>query len=361
MKKLFYITIGFLIILPLTSYADSGACSWHGGVDCAAGPGIYGQVICNDGWTGSSVSYSSMSECQPTTTDSCTSLLPDCDPSSYDTLISQAEGNAAAQCVANGLAGSSACNPEQAAQPYIEAKAACEVQTAAYQSCLNAQQQLWQQEQQQQQNSPLVLCAKVGGYLDSNGQCQCPSGDVYSKTQNQCIPANSYCTSLYGPNSYADLSNNTCACSSGYIFQNGECITQNEACQNIYGQSAFANPDGSCACPAEETPDAVNHLCIYKSPATTQTASVDQATQVEQTNTVSIPPKETVQSIPVTQTAPILTTNLPIQANRLHSSSTTNKTEATSSTNQSETTTQTNFLQKITVLLSSFWKRILSF
>ena len=44
--------------------ANSGACSYHKGVNCAAGPGVNGQVICNDGWTGSSVSYDSMLECQ---------------------------------------------------------------------------------------------------------------------------------------------------------------------------------------------------------------------------------------------------------------------------------------------------------
>lgn len=35
----------------------SGACSGHGGVNCAAGPDADGSVICADGWQGSSVSY----------------------------------------------------------------------------------------------------------------------------------------------------------------------------------------------------------------------------------------------------------------------------------------------------------------
>lgn len=43
--------------------AASGACSGHGGVDCSAGSHWDGSVICNDGWAGSSVQYSSMKEC----------------------------------------------------------------------------------------------------------------------------------------------------------------------------------------------------------------------------------------------------------------------------------------------------------
>lgn len=37
--------------------SSSGACSGHRGVNCDAGPDSDGSVICNDGWTGSSVMY----------------------------------------------------------------------------------------------------------------------------------------------------------------------------------------------------------------------------------------------------------------------------------------------------------------
>src|SRR5690606_993845 len=46
-----------------SALATSGACSGHGGVDCSSSPTLYGNVICNDGWTGSSVLYSSVAEC----------------------------------------------------------------------------------------------------------------------------------------------------------------------------------------------------------------------------------------------------------------------------------------------------------
>jgi len=37
--------------------ATSGECSWHGGVNCAAGADWDGSAICNDGWKDSSESF----------------------------------------------------------------------------------------------------------------------------------------------------------------------------------------------------------------------------------------------------------------------------------------------------------------
>ncbi len=45
--------------------ASSGACSGHDGVNCSVGNDSDGSVICNDGWTGSSVSF--VSECSAST------------------------------------------------------------------------------------------------------------------------------------------------------------------------------------------------------------------------------------------------------------------------------------------------------
>lgn len=63
MKKL-VLLFSLLALLPVSVFATSGACSGHGGVSCSAGRDSDGSVICNDGWRGSSVSYSSMVMCQ---------------------------------------------------------------------------------------------------------------------------------------------------------------------------------------------------------------------------------------------------------------------------------------------------------
>jgi len=74
MKKI-GLVFSILIVLGIASpaLADSGACSDHNGVNCSAGAGIYGQVICNDGWDGSSVSFSFTDICLNTQQPECTS------------------------------------------------------------------------------------------------------------------------------------------------------------------------------------------------------------------------------------------------------------------------------------------------
>jgi hypothetical protein len=63
MKKIILCLV-VMILGSSQAYARSGACSGHGGVNCAAGSDYDGSVICSDGWRNSSVSYSSMVKCQ---------------------------------------------------------------------------------------------------------------------------------------------------------------------------------------------------------------------------------------------------------------------------------------------------------
>jgi len=67
MKK--YLLISIILIAPNISFATSGACSSHMGVNCSAGPSVYGKVMCNDGWINSSINFSDAIEC--TTQNSC--------------------------------------------------------------------------------------------------------------------------------------------------------------------------------------------------------------------------------------------------------------------------------------------------
>lgn len=61
-KKLFALII--FLFLPNISIATSGACSYHGGVNCSYGSTSTGKVMCNDGWTNSSVYFSDAEECK---------------------------------------------------------------------------------------------------------------------------------------------------------------------------------------------------------------------------------------------------------------------------------------------------------
>lgn len=61
MKKNLFIVCLFLCCLNNVN-ATRGCCSGHGGVGCSRKQSN-GNVVCNDGWTGSSCSYSSMVKC----------------------------------------------------------------------------------------------------------------------------------------------------------------------------------------------------------------------------------------------------------------------------------------------------------
>ncbi len=54
----------FLFLTPGTTFAASGACSSHNGVNCLMGRQENGTVHCNDGWTDSAVSYDFTVMCQ---------------------------------------------------------------------------------------------------------------------------------------------------------------------------------------------------------------------------------------------------------------------------------------------------------
>ena len=58
-----------LLFIPISLNATSGACSWHGGVDCSRGWQAEGIVYCNDGWTDSMVKYDFMVKCQENNND----------------------------------------------------------------------------------------------------------------------------------------------------------------------------------------------------------------------------------------------------------------------------------------------------
>lgn len=63
MKKIFFL-LALFVVVPSVSFATSGACSYHNGVNCSAGASNTGRVQCNDGWINSSVYFSEAQECQ---------------------------------------------------------------------------------------------------------------------------------------------------------------------------------------------------------------------------------------------------------------------------------------------------------
>src|SRR5690349_18693529 len=73
-----------LLFTAMPAFATQGACSSHGGVDCAIGP-INDQAVCNDGQL-STVLYDQMVECQNFAA-ACLTYLPDPQYSSQKNVL----------------------------------------------------------------------------------------------------------------------------------------------------------------------------------------------------------------------------------------------------------------------------------
>ncbi|MCX6756290.1 MAG: hypothetical protein NTX85_03045 [Candidatus Nomurabacteria bacterium] len=246
MKK--YLIIAFLILLPTISFATSGACSSHGGVNCSV-LGVY--ATCND-FTKSSVFFNNVIECKDT---KCYYPIASCSEELLQLLQSQ---KAQATSIANwrGFGDTDWVNQqiEKTSQEYDQKISQCKtqiegykLQQISYQSCLSSQSNIMNPV-------PVTIIDK----------------EEYVNTEMQ-----KWCVDKYGPNSFNDTVNKTCSCNAGYEFdsgykscqkivtcdsnqikQNNKCVDVNQACMTYFGPHSIAIPntakDGStqCSCDA---------------------------------------------------------------------------------------------------------------
>lgn len=182
MKKLLTVLFfAFFLYVPY-ALATSGACSYHGGVDCAAGPGYDGSAVCYDG-SYSSVQYSQMNECIQQ--NACTY------PTFYGTCSSQSNySQLQAQLIASGslkYASTSSSGLLQACQSSINAYQA---QISAYNSCVygaNYAPTIKAPEVVKQWDT--ATCnATYGAHVHSwNNECSCDPGYQTSDDQSSCV------------------------------------------------------------------------------------------------------------------------------------------------------------------------------
>lgn len=221
MKKL--ITI-FIVLFGLISFnlvfATSGACSYHGGVDCSIYNTSNGNAICKDG-VDSSVSYLSMEECKPNFI-SCSQYTVRCSISSIQQQCKDSLASARGIFAAGGMGGSGEASTMQNqintdCQDKINS---CQSQIDGYESgynnCLSIRQKqidLYSSivdkiQKQQQKNEDIqkqvlmdLWCKGKGGsnYDSINQKCNCNAGSTW----NQSIES--------------------CSCSNGYVMENNEC------------------------------------------------------------------------------------------------------------------------------------------
>lgn len=260
------------LIIPVFATATEGACSWHGGVNCGAGPDWDGSVICNDGWKDSSVKYSSTIEC----TINCSSYLYHTGCKDQSDLGALAQEYAERGLAFSGMrvAAENSCMAE--IQEYEQKK-------LDYQQCLNKQEeiqklqqqtlleeQLRQQQvleeqlrqsaqqralegqlrqyiQQQAEKTATILCPQNSSYDSSINQCRCYTGYVISN--GNCVVGDYFCQSSINGSRY---SNGHCVCNEGFILRNNQCITYMIDCQLSFGEHVLGSKgdsgNSSCNC-----------------------------------------------------------------------------------------------------------------
>lgn len=207
---------------PIFVFATSGACSYHGGVNCGVSQN-YGSLVCNDSWTNSSVNYYNIEECK-TSISKCTSPYhPICDVSDLTNQCNQTR----AQASRSGLAGSDFGNEQinECHQKITD----CEDQQNKYLvaqneyiQCLSKPVEKTEIPQQIINIQPIDEIKVDSCWLKyryaytENNHCVCQKGYIF--VDDNCVQD---CSVLFGPN-METRDSNSCACKTGYEFNSQE-------------------------------------------------------------------------------------------------------------------------------------------
>lgn len=224
--KFFIVSLFGLCLLgtPNVILATSGACSYHGGVNCSFGAGPTGGAICSDG-TESSVSYYAMQECTVPVYYGCRTQ------DEYNlkaNLCEQAKANDVSYCAkeANFYAitgGVAPPCPSQQPRACIDANICLnEVNAISAERQVNIQNQATQV--QSNQNSICVASYGVNAEAGAGGKCKCKSDYFFDSTTGKCEVPTRACFDNLGP--YYRVTSNSCACKDHYIPDStGKCVS----------------------------------------------------------------------------------------------------------------------------------------
>lgn len=224
MKKI--ILCLFLILLsPSISLATSGACSWHGGVDCSLSNSTQ-SIICSDGWLDSSTSYENLSECRNV----------QCNVDSVKYYV----GHKGMTGSASGSALIQRCEElnkntsnSSGYSDYVD------VAPISTDNLLKAKMQEFCVENYgvnsfNDWNNKKCEC-NAGYIKNSNNNFRCEKEEIVKKSQDEYVQQKmqKYCTNKYGDNSI--YTSGTCACNKGFSFNDSNiCVPTKETPQGKF-------------------------------------------------------------------------------------------------------------------------------
>lgn len=251
----------FVVIFLLSSVisfsnieATSGACSWHGGVNCAAGADWDGSVICNDGWRDSSVSFYSTDECYQEAL--CTSSELEFLLTKYGVIekINEfTEQNTKIISLQNKITQLEIDRQKEIDNAYnrLAPMSSIEAEVREINRIYDSQKATLIIQLQAEINLASILEGEID-FAKSQVDIECKVLG-YDRQQQEIIdrikeqekfleelqasscPANSY---------YSD---GKCFCNEGYIASGNICITYTQSCQNQYGVNSYGDKN-HCYC-----------------------------------------------------------------------------------------------------------------
>jgi hypothetical protein len=279
MKKFSILTLSFFLLFPALSYATSGACSSHDGVNCSsAAPD--GKVMCNDGWENSSVYFSDAAECSICTPPIKTNCSTEAD---YAALAEQLNAS-----------GSSRYTPVSSDGLLTACRSSITQYQAgniSYQQCLSKSQVIYTAPVQ----SVDATCKQQFGTYSvpsptKTGYCVCESGYSFNSAK-QCVQQvkfdiDALCKKDYGNNSSYNKESNKCECAEGYWADNdtNQCETPEVFCSVVPNSHPVTN---GCAC--DDGFALVSGLCVQNRPEkySTQTSAASASTTIVGTSKIT--------------------------------------------------------------------------
>lgn len=233
MRKFFIlIAIVFFLGSANIAYSASGACSYHGGVNCSAGSDWDGSVICNDGWQDSSVSYSSMVSCRES------SYISPIPSPLYSCRLSSVSG----------------CQTDEDLKQIERTWMRTGTGVAPEWQVTQCKQQIEENKKLKQQFEQCEISYKEA--IEKNDKDNKELLKIYvdgvlgkikeSETKIR-ISQDASCQNSNGANSYYDSNSKKCMCNNGYELVNGKCINLTQTCIEQHGKNVHPYY-GSCAC-----------------------------------------------------------------------------------------------------------------
>jgi len=264
MKKIIIILL--FLFIPTFTFATSGACSDHGGVNCDAGMNSFsGNAICND-WTNSSISYIDMKECMNGA--QCTEaerkslqekdgyteawLRAQSDAKQINDIETQIQNKIQAQlneiASSGGVANKSEIYADVLSQnPQLTEKESSlsedernaldvidlvtpavnqDCHSSAVQDILNQNQKILNNQKQQPQIAPQVInTAPQQTTPPVISSTSCPNGYVFNREKNKCTTKKEQCLDVWGEHTHPADKISTilskvsgCDCDDGYIW-----------------------------------------------------------------------------------------------------------------------------------------------